>query len=103
MDIVDEELANLDGETDVDAVDLGADVSQKLLPGRNDVLDFNDDFDDLVTTVGIRMPDKSGIQIVGSSSPASRFASSKLFSVSLWLALFKLKTIVVGCCKLNNT
>ena len=55
MDIVDEELANLDGETDVDAVDLGADVSQKLLPGRNDVLDFNDDFDDLVTTVGIRI------------------------------------------------
>ena len=58
---MDEELANLDGETDVDAVDLGGDVSQKLLPGRNDidasqkllpgrndVLDFNDDFDDLV-------------------------------------------------------
>jgi hypothetical protein len=49
LDIVDEELANLDGETDVDAVDVGAEVSQKLLPGRNDVIDFNDDFDDLVT------------------------------------------------------
>ena len=67
MDIVDEELANLDGETDVDTVDLGADVSQKLLPGRNDVLDFNDDFDDLVTTMG--MPDKSGI------CPGSKFAT----------------------------
>lgn len=50
LDIVEEELAHLDGvsgETDVDAVTGGS--SQKLLPsGNRDVLDFYDDVDDLV-------------------------------------------------------
>ena len=55
LDIVEEELAQLDGvsgETDVDAVMGGS--SQKLLPsGNRDELDFDDDVDDLDECVNI--------------------------------------------------